>query len=197
MVWLKKTKQIQLNLPKSYEESQYSKRLPYITNKGPDFNNKALDFLRNCDDLKKWSSATSEYGDELQEDLNAIVGYDEKINNAIVRHALDSRHDGIFQNPNPLNLTFPNVKNFDLQNPIIRKLATQVKASKLSDYDLTKQFLAHTEIANIENRLEKLKNKLVSIMAMTNQVQQAEAEVRVEVMMALHLDCLVETNLMN
>ena len=37
---VKKGKQIQFNLPKNYEESQYIKRFPYITNKGPDFNNK-------------------------------------------------------------------------------------------------------------------------------------------------------------
>ena len=84
---VKKRKQIQFNLPKNYEESQYIKRLPYISNKGPDFNNKVLDLLRNREDLKKWLLATSDYGDELQEDLNAIVGYDEKFNNAIVRHA--------------------------------------------------------------------------------------------------------------
>ena len=96
--------------------------------------------------------------------------YDEKFNNAIVRHALDLKNDGRFQNPNPLNLTFRDVKKFDLQNPIIGKLATQVKTNKLSDYDLIKYNLAHSEIANIENRLEKLK-KLILIIALTNQVQ--------------------------
>ena len=31
--------------------------------------------------FKKWLLATSDYGDEIQEDLNAIVGYDKKVNN--------------------------------------------------------------------------------------------------------------------
>ena len=31
------------------------------------------------------------------------------------------------QNHNPLNLTFDDVKKFDMQNPIIGKIATQVK----------------------------------------------------------------------
>ena len=121
---VKKSKQIQFNLPKNYEESQYIKRLPYISNKGPGFNNKVLDLLRNREDLKKWLLATSDYGDEMQEDLNAIVGYDEKFNNAIVRHALDLKNAGIFQNPKPLNLTYHDAKKIHLQNPIIRKLAT-------------------------------------------------------------------------
>lgn len=32
-------KQVQFNLPKDYEESQYIKRLPYIQNQDPKFNN--------------------------------------------------------------------------------------------------------------------------------------------------------------
>ena len=139
MVWLKKSKQIQFNLPKNYGESQYIKRLPCITNKDPDFNNKVLDLLRNWEDFKKWLLATSDYGNELQEDLNTIVSFDEKFNNAIVRHALDLKTAGIFQNPNPPNLTFCDLEKFDLQNPIIGKLATQVKASKLTEDQLTKK----------------------------------------------------------
>ena len=50
---VKKSKQTRFNLPRNYEESQYIKRLPYITNKDPDFNNKVLDLLINWEDLKK------------------------------------------------------------------------------------------------------------------------------------------------
>ena len=49
---VKKCKQIQFNLPKNYEESQYIKRLTYISKKDPYFNNKVLDLLRNREDLK-------------------------------------------------------------------------------------------------------------------------------------------------
>ena len=96
----------------------------------------------------------------MQEDLNAIVGYNESFNNAIVRHALDLENAGIFQNPNSLNLTYCDVKKFDLQNPIIGKLATQVKASKLTEDQLTKKVLMQDQIANIENRLEELKKPI-------------------------------------
>ena len=65
----KNSKQKQFNLPKSYETSQYVKRLPYITNMGPDFDNKVIDSINNREDLKKWLLATSEYGNEIQEDL--------------------------------------------------------------------------------------------------------------------------------
>ena len=50
---VKKSKQTRFNLPRNYDESQYIKRLPYITNKDPDFNNKVLDLLINWEDFKK------------------------------------------------------------------------------------------------------------------------------------------------
>ena len=110
--------------------------------------------------LKKWLLATSDYGDEIQEDLNAIIGYDEKFNNAIVRHALDLKSKAIFCNPNPLNVTFHDVKKFDLVNPVIGKLATQVKASKLTDYELTKKILGQGETDKLQNRFELFKKGL-------------------------------------
>ena len=64
------------------------------------------------------------------------------------------------QNPNPLNLTFHNVKKFDMQNPIIGKIATQIKASKLTEDQLTKKNLIQDEIYKIENRLEKWKRPI-------------------------------------
>ena len=67
-------------------------------------------------------------------------------NNAIVRHDLNLKNAGIFQNPNPLNLTSRDLKKFDLQSHIIRKLATQVKASKLTEDQLTKRILMRDQI---------------------------------------------------
>ena len=96
----------------------------------------------------------------MQEDLNAIVGYDEKFNKAIVRHVLGLKNAGIFQNPNPPNLAFCDVKKSDLQNPKIGKLATQVTASKLTEDLSRKKTLMQNQIANIENRLEELKKPI-------------------------------------
>ena len=49
------------------------------------------------------------------------------------------------------------MKKFDLVNPVIGKLATQVKASKLTDYQLTKKLLQQGEIDELQLRLDKLK----------------------------------------
>ena len=124
--------------------------------------------LNNRDDFKKWLLATSDYGDEIQEDLNAIVGYDEKFNNAIVRHALDLKNEAIFCNSNPLNVTFRDVKKFDLVNPVIGKLATQVKAIKLTDHELTKKILGQGETDKLQNRFDLFKEGLSDIINKDN-----------------------------
>ena len=46
-------KQLQFNLPKNYEESQYIKRRPYVHDKGPEFSNSIINIIKNRDDLKK------------------------------------------------------------------------------------------------------------------------------------------------
>ena len=91
-----------------------------------------LNLLRNREDLQKWLIATSDYGNEIQEDLNAIVGYDEKFNNAIARHSLNLKDEAIFCNPNPINVTFHDMRKFDLVNPVIGKLAIQVRAKQIN-----------------------------------------------------------------
>ena len=155
--YVKNNKQVQFNLPRGYEELQYLKEVPYLTNKNPTVGNNLLNLLRNRDDLKKWLLATGEYGNEIPEDLNAIVGFDEKFNNAIVRRALDLKDQTIFRNPNPINVTFHDMKKIDLVNPVIGKLASQVQASKLTDYQLTKKLLQQGEIDELQLRLDKLK----------------------------------------
>ena len=155
--YVENNKQVQFNLPNNYEESFYLKEVPHLTNKNPAIENNLLNLIRNRDDLKKSLLATGKYGNEIQDDLNAIVGYDEKFNNAIVRHLLDLKDNAIFRNPNPINVTFHDMKKFDLVNPVIGKLATQVKASKLTDYQLTKKILQQGEIDELQLRLDKLK----------------------------------------
>ena len=149
--FVKNNKQIQFNLPSDFEESQYYGEVPFITNESPTVKNKLLNLLRNREDLKKWLLATSDYENETQEDLNAIVGYND------CQTWLDLKDEVIFRNPNPINVTFHDMKKFDLVNPVIDKLASQVRASKLTDYELTKKLLEQGEIDKLHLRLDALK----------------------------------------
>ena len=49
------------------------------------------------------------------------------------------------------------MKKFDLVNPVIGKLATQVKESKLTDYQLTKKLLEQGKVDKLQLRLDALK----------------------------------------
>ena len=119
-----------------------------------------MNVLRNREDFKKWLLATSEHGYEMQEDLYAIVGFYEKLNNAVVRHSLDLKDQAIVRNPSPINVTFHDMKKFDLVNPLIGKLGTQVKASKLTDYQLTKKLLEQGKVEKLQLRLDALKYRV-------------------------------------
>ena len=55
-------KRLEFNVSKNYEESQYIKRLPYIHDKGPQFDSSIINVIQNRSDLKKWLLATSDYG---------------------------------------------------------------------------------------------------------------------------------------
>ena len=52
------------------------------------------------------------------------------------------------------------MKKFDLVNPVIGKLATQVRASKLTDYQLTKKILYQGEIDKLQLTLDALKYEI-------------------------------------
>ena len=150
-------KQVQFNLPSNFEESFYLSKVLHLKRRDLTVKNDLINLIKNRDDLKKWLLATSDFGDEIQDDLNAVVGHDEKFTNAIVRHSLHLKDESIFRNPNSLNVTFHGMQKFDLVNPIIGKLATQVKASKLTDYELIKKILLKGEVDEIQQRLDRLR----------------------------------------
>ena len=98
MVWLEKKIKIKLDLPKSYGASQYIKGLPYIRNEDPNFQNSVIDIVSDRSNLRKFLLATSDYGRNIQENINAVVA-DGKFNQAIVRRALDQKSKGVFESP--------------------------------------------------------------------------------------------------
>ena len=155
--YVENNQQVQFNLPNNYEESFYFEKVPYLTTQNPAVENNLINPIRNRHDFKKWLLANSSYGDVIQQDVNAVVGFDEKFNSAIVRHALDLKDEAISRNPNPINVIFYDMKKVDQVNRVIGKLASQVKASKLTDYELTKKLLQKGEVDELKLRLDKLK----------------------------------------
>ena len=89
MVWLEK-KKIKLDLPKNYRASQYIRRLPYIRNEDPNFINSIIHIANNRSDFRKFLLATSDYGKNIQENINAVLATG-KFNQVVVHRALDQK----------------------------------------------------------------------------------------------------------
>ena len=87
---VRKEKKIKLDLPKNYRVSQYIRKLPYIRNEDPNFKNSVIDIVNNRSDLKKFLLATSGYGKNIHENINAVVA-DGKFNQAVLRRALGKK----------------------------------------------------------------------------------------------------------
>ena len=103
-------RQAKFNLPKNYRASQYFTNLPYLYNTNdPDFQNSVVDTLNNRTDLRKYLLATSDYGQNIQENINSVVT-DGKFNNALVRHVLDEKNKSVFALSTPLSVTFKDEK---------------------------------------------------------------------------------------
>ena len=103
---IRKEEKIKLDLPKKYGGSQYIKRLPYISRKNLSFQNSVID---NKSDLTKFLHATSDYGRNIQENINSVVPGG-KFNQAVVRRVLDQKNKGVFDSPTPLSITFKDAK---------------------------------------------------------------------------------------
>ena len=145
-------RQTKLNLPKNYGASQYFKKLPSLYNTNdPDFQNSIADTSNNRADLRKYLLATSSYGRNIQENISSVVT-DGKFNNVLVRHVLDEKNKGVFTSSNPLSVTFKDAKKFDVQNPIIGNLLSQVNANQIGEKEV-KELFSKAEDEKIRRRL--------------------------------------------
>ena len=85
---------------------------------------------------------------------------DGRLNDAIIRHALDTKHKHILADPNPPQVTFKDMEKFDAQNPIIDKLLNQIGACNLSDKKIKEQLgqLKDRELETFSSNLDANSN---------------------------------------
>ena len=113
-------KKLKLNLPKIYSASQYIKRSLYFDDRNnPTFQNSIINVVNNRSDLRKFLLATSDYGRNIQENINSVAT-DGRFNNTVVRHLPDKRNKGD-----------------DVQNPVIGNILSHVNANQLTDAQVT------------------------------------------------------------
>ena len=153
-----KEKQIKLNLPKHYGVRQYFNKLPYLSNtRDPAFQNSITDTFNSRANLLKYLLATSDYDRNIQESINAVVT-DGKFNDTLVRLVLDEKNKGVFDSSTALSITFKDQKKFDVQNPIIGNIISQVNANQIGGKGV-KELFARAEDEKIRRRLKALKRQ--------------------------------------
>ena len=155
---VRKEKKTKLDLPKNYGGSQYIRRLPYIKNEDPNFKNSIIDIVNNRSDWRKFLLATSDYGKNISENISAVVA-DGKFNQAVVRRALDQKNKGVSESTIPVSVTFKETKKFDIQNPVIGNLLSQVNVDKISDAKV-KQLFGQAKHDEIQARLNSLRKRI-------------------------------------
>ena len=96
------------------------------------FQTSISDVINIRHDLRNYLLTTGDIRKSIQKKLKSVVT-DGKLNDAIIRPALDTKDKHILADPNPFQVTIKDIKNFDAQNPIIGKVLTQIETSKLSD----------------------------------------------------------------
>ena len=82
---------------------------------------------------------------------------DSRFNNVALRHLLDEKDKGVFKSQNPLSVTFKGANKFDIQNPVVGNLLSQVSASNLADAQV-KKLLDEAQDTKIKARLDALRN---------------------------------------
>ena len=81
------------------------------------------------EDVKKFLLATSNFGEEIQGELDLYVTKN-RLNEASYRRRLYPISKNIIRNKNPIELLFKDVKHFDAQNPVIGSLIKEVDVGK-------------------------------------------------------------------
>ena len=84
-----------------------------------------------------------------------------------------------------------------MTNPIIGKLAAQIKANKLSNEDLTKKILMQGEVEKIENRLAEIKKWRTRRTRLVMMIILGLGLVEAEEVTSVGLDCLDQVKLKN
>ena len=73
----------------------------------------------------------------IQKNINSVVT-DSQFSNFALRHLLDEKNKSVFKSPNPLSVTFKDANKFDVQNPVVGNLLSQVKADVLTEAQVKK-----------------------------------------------------------
>ena len=147
---------IRFNLPLNYKKDVLFQKVPYFA----EANNSAIDDVvlgKKRDDLsiQKFLLSKGVLEDAILDNLDMIVT-DRKFNNAGIRRKLDLKYPSIIKKPTASNFLFRDKKQFDVQNPVIGGLYSQLQIRTSDQLKLLKK-APNIKGLKIRNALERLK----------------------------------------
>ena len=151
-----KEKLIKLDLPPNYRKDVLFDQLPYLAHlENPAIKDVIKDSIVDNLSLQKYLLATGLLKDSIQDSLD-MIATDGKFNDASVGRALDTKYLSVMKKSNPTDVAFKVKAKFDMQNPIIGTLLTQIKLGKTNENAIEKQLTGASSIKdlNIAERLE-------------------------------------------
>ena len=152
----KNEEKIRFNLPLNYKKDVLFQQVPYFA----EANNPAIDDVilgNKRDDLsiQKFLLSKGVLEDAVLDNLDMIVT-DRKFNNAGIRRKLGLKYPSIIRKPTASNFLFRDVKQFDVQNPVIGGLYNQLQIRTSDQLKLLKK-APNIKDLKIRNALERLK----------------------------------------
>ena len=147
---------IRFNLPLNYKKDVLFQQVPYFA----EANNPAIDDVvlgNKRDDLsiQKFLLSKGVLEDAVLDNLDMIVT-DRKFNNAGIRRKLDLKYPSIVKKPTASNFLYRDLKQFNVQNPVIGGLYNQLQI-KTSDQLKLLRKAPRIKDLKIRNALERLK----------------------------------------
>ena len=152
----KNKEKIRFNLPLNYKKDVLFQQVPYFA----EANNPAIDDVvlgNKRDDLsiQKFLLSKGVLEDAVLDNLDTIVT-DRKFNNAGIRRKLDLKYPSIVKKPTASNFLFRDLKQFNVQNPVIGGLYNQLQIRTSDQLKLLRKAPRIKDL-KIRNALERLK----------------------------------------
>ena len=152
----KNKEKIRFNLPLNYKKDVLFQQVPYFA----EANNPAIDDVvsgNKRDDLsiQKFLLGKGVLEDAVLDNLDMIVS-DRKFNNAGIRRKLDLKYPSIVKKPTASNFLYRDLKQFNVQNPVIGGLYNQLQIRTSDQLKLLKKAPRIKDL-KIRNALERLK----------------------------------------
>ena len=152
----KNKEKIRFNLPLNYKKDVLFQQVPYFA----EANNPAIDDVvsgNKRDDLsiQKFLLGKGVLEDAVLDNLDMIVS-DRKFNNAGIRRKLDLKYPSIMKKPTASNFLYRDLKQFNVQNPVIGGLYNQLQIRTSDQLKLLRKAPRIKDL-KIRNALERLK----------------------------------------